>query len=206
MLLRRCAAVARRRLAAEHGYSLSEMLVVLAIIGIVLTALTQLFVSASTAQVDMTRRFEAQQNMRLALDKMRREIHCAKEVSGAAPSSSIAIKLGSYCPTATTGATSDEWFTWCIRDKNDQAPPNPDPNLGAPYSLWRFSGTNCSGTGRKWGDYLTKDKVFTAFPPTPPGSLPTLSVELPVDLTPGDSKQFYKLTDDIVLRNVTRLP
>ena len=80
MRLRRCAAAARRRLAAEHGYSLSEMLVVLAILGIVLAALTQLFVSASTAQVDMTRRFEAQQNMRLALDKLRREIHCASAV------------------------------------------------------------------------------------------------------------------------------
>ena len=50
----------------------------LAILVIVIGALTQLFVSASTAQVDMTRRFEAQQEMRLALDKLRREIHCAK--------------------------------------------------------------------------------------------------------------------------------
>jgi prepilin-type N-terminal cleavage/methylation domain-containing protein len=87
MRLRRCAAAAQRRLAAERGYSLSEMLVVLAIIGIVLGALTQLFVSASTAQVDMTRRFEAQQDMRLALDKLRREIHCASAVTGAPPTS-----------------------------------------------------------------------------------------------------------------------
>ncbi len=78
MRLRRYAAAAGRRLAAEGGYSLSELIIVLAILLIVVGALTQLFVSASTAQVDMTRRFEAQQDMRLALDKLRREIHCAK--------------------------------------------------------------------------------------------------------------------------------
>jgi len=66
----------RSRLAESDGYSLTEMLVVLAILGVVVGALTQLFVSASNAQRDMSNRFEAQQNARLALDKLRREIHC----------------------------------------------------------------------------------------------------------------------------------
>jgi prepilin-type N-terminal cleavage/methylation domain-containing protein len=101
MRLRRCAAAARRRLGAEHGYSLSEMLVVLAILGIILGALTQLFISGSTAQVDMTRRFEAQQNMRLALDKLRREIHCGSAVTATPPTSLITISLGSYCGLTT---------------------------------------------------------------------------------------------------------
>jgi prepilin-type N-terminal cleavage/methylation domain-containing protein len=198
MRLRRCAAAARRRLAAEHGYSLSEMLVVLAILGIVLGALTQLFVSASTAQVDMTRRFEAQQDMRLALDKLRREIHCASAVTGAPPTSSMTIALGSYCPTNGTGAAAQ--ITWCTKDKNGNAP----PGAGAPYSLWRYLGTTCSGTGQKWGDYLTTDQVFTGWIAPGSGSLGKLSVNLPVDLTPNDTKQRYVLDDDIVLRNTPR--
>jgi prepilin-type N-terminal cleavage/methylation domain-containing protein len=198
MRLRRCAAAARRRLAAEHGYSLSEMLVVMAIIGIVLAALTQLFVSASTAQVDMTRRFEAQQDMRLALDKLRREIHCASAVTGAPPTSSMTIDLGSYCPTNGTGAAAQ--ITWCTKDKNGNAP----PGAGAPYSLWRYLGTTCSGTGQKWGDYLTTDQVFTGWIAPGSGSLGKLSVNLPVDLTPNDAKQRYVLDDDIVLRNTPR--
>jgi prepilin-type N-terminal cleavage/methylation domain-containing protein len=202
MRLRRCAAAARRRLAAEHGYSLSEMLVVLAIIGIVLGALTQLFVSASTAQVDMTRRFEAQQDMRLALDKLRREIHCASAVTGAPPTSSITISLGSYCPTNGTAAATQ--ITWCTKDKNGTVPPNPNPALGAPYSLWRYVGSTCSGTGQKWGDYLTIHQVFTGYIPHGSGSLGKLSVNLPVDLTPNDTKQRYVLQDDIVLRNTSR--
>jgi prepilin-type N-terminal cleavage/methylation domain-containing protein len=198
MRFRRCAAAARRRIAAEHGYSLSEMLVVLAIIGIVLGALTQLFVSASTAQVDMTRRFEAQQDMRLALDKLRREIHCASAVTGSPPTSSVIIALGSYCPTNGTGAATQ--ITWCTKDKNGNAP----PGAGAPYSLWRYVGGTCSGTGRKWGDYLTTGQIFTGWIAPGGGSLGKLSVNLPVDLTPNDAKQRYVLDDDIVLRNTAR--
>jgi prepilin-type N-terminal cleavage/methylation domain-containing protein len=199
MRLRRCAAAARRRLGAEHGYSLTEMLVVLAILGIVLGALTQLFISGSTAQVDMTRRFEAQQNMRLALDKLRREIHCGSGVTAPVlPTSSITISLGSYCPSNGTGAAAQ--ITWCTKDKNGNAP----PGVGAPYSLWRYSGSTCSGTGRKSADYLTVHQIFTAYAAPVGGNLGTLSVNLPVDLDPNDAKQRYVLQDDIVLRNSPR--
>jgi prepilin-type N-terminal cleavage/methylation domain-containing protein len=198
MHLRRCAAAARRRLAGEPGFSLTEMLVVLTIIGIVLAALTQLFVSASTAEVDMTKRFQAQQDMRLALDQLRREIHCASSVTGAPPTSSIIIALGSYCPTNGTGAATQ--VTWCTKDKNG----NPPPGAGAPYSLWRYNGTTCSGTGRQWGDYLMTDQVFTGYIAPASGSLGKLSVNLPVDLSPNDAKQRYVLQDDIVLRNTPR--
>jgi prepilin-type N-terminal cleavage/methylation domain-containing protein len=196
MRLRRYAAAAGRRLAAEGGYSLSELIIVLAILLIIVTALTQLFVSASTAQVDMTRRFEAQQEMRLALDKLRREIHCAKQVtwSGALPTSSIEITLGAYCPTNTTGTETS--VTWCTIGS------------GQRYALFRDN--TCSVTGRKEADYLITGNVFTAYPtpppggPLPPGHLPTLSVELPVDIDTVDARQRYTLKDDIVLRNATR--
>jgi prepilin-type N-terminal cleavage/methylation domain-containing protein len=190
MRLRRYATAAGRRVASERGYSLSEMLVVLAIIGIVLGALTQLFVSASTAQVDMTKRFEAQQEMRLALDKLRREIHCANKVAGSPATSSIVISLGSYCPTNGTGADLD--VTWCTTGS------------GQRFALWRYNGTACSGTGRKEADYLTIDKVFTAYAPPASGGLGKLSVLLPVDVDPSDAKQSYVLKDDIALRNTLR--
>ena len=110
-----------------------------------------------------------------------------------------------YCPTSPThGTPAVADVTWCTKDKNDAVPPNPIPAVGAPYSLWRYSGPACSGTGRKVADYLTIHDVFTGYPAPDPGHVPTLSVELPVDLTPGDSKQRYTLKDDIVLRNHLR--
>jgi prepilin-type N-terminal cleavage/methylation domain-containing protein len=192
MRLRRYAAAAGRRLSAERGYSLSEMLVALVIIGIVIGTLTQLFVSASTAQVDMTRRFEAQQDMRLALDKLRREIHCASAVTSAPPTSSIVISLGSYCPS-NGGAAGD--VTWCTRGS------------GGRFALIRDIGAvaNCTVPGgRKAADYLTTGQVFTAYALPASGGLGKLSVLLPVDVTPNDAKQRYVLKDDIALRNTLR--
>jgi prepilin-type N-terminal cleavage/methylation domain-containing protein len=198
--LRRYAAAAGRRLAAEGGYSLTELMVVLAIILIVVGALTQLFVSASNAEMDMNKRFQAQQDGRLALDKLRREIHCANTVTGAPPTSSIVIKLGSYCPTNGTGAAVD--VTWCTKDKNGTTPPAVN---AAPYTLWRVPGSSCSGTGgRRWAGNLTTGTVFPTYTAPTGGNLGTLSVDLPVDLTPADTRRRYTLKDDIVLRNTAR--
>jgi type II secretory pathway pseudopilin PulG len=203
MRVRRYAAAAGRRLAAEGGHSLSELLIVLGIITVVVGALVPLFVSASNAQVDMTRRFEAQQDMRLALDKLRREIHCAKEVTAAPPTSSIVISLGSYCPTNTTGAVVP--VTWFTKDK-DGALTNPaSPDANPPYSLWRHCGSPCTAPDRKEADFLTTGRVFTDYIAAAGGSLGKLRVNLPVDVKPADAKQRYVLEDDIVLRNTPRL-
>jgi type II secretory pathway pseudopilin PulG len=211
MRLRRYAAAAGRRLAAEGGYSLTELIVVLAILFIIVGALAQLFVSASAAQVDMTRRFQAQQDMRLALDKLRREIHCANTVTGA-PGASLVISLGSYCPSYVPPSPAPPPplppmdVTWCTKDQAG-VPTNPaSPTANPPYSLWRYKGSACSGPGgRKEADYLTTGQVFTGYVLPANGTLGKLSVDLPVDVKPDpDARQAYVLKDDIVLRNTAR--
>jgi prepilin-type N-terminal cleavage/methylation domain-containing protein len=187
----------RGRLAESGGYTLTEMIVVLAILGIVLAALVQLFVSASHAQVDMNNRFQAQQNARLALDGLRREIHCASAVTGTPPTTSIRVTLGAYCPSNTTGVQAD--FTWCTKDQNGIP-----GGAAAPYTLWRYTGAACSGTGRQWAGNLTTGTVFTIHTAPASGNLGSLTVDLSVDLTPGDTMQRYELKDDVVLRNTTR--
>jgi prepilin-type N-terminal cleavage/methylation domain-containing protein len=144
----------RRAAAAQDGFTLPEMLVVLAIIGVILAGITQLFMSAMNSQQDQTNRTQAQQDARLGLDKLRREIRCANSVTTPSgyPASAITIKLGSYCPTAG-GAAAD--VTWCTKDKNGATP----PVAGAqPYTLWRYTGLTCSGTGTKWASNLV-DKL-----------------------------------------------
>ena len=186
-------AAARRRAAQADGYTLSEMIVVLAILLILVTALTQLFMSATKAQVDMDKRFQAQQNGRIALDRMRQEIHCAKGVVGTPTTSSITITLPADCPTNTTGAENP--FTWC------------SVGAGAPYALMRYPGLGCTGTGRKWADNLKTPAVFSPVytaPAVGSGNLGTIPVDLVIDLTPGDTKQRYELKDEIVLRNTPR--
>ena len=61
----------------ERGYSMIELLTVMSIMGVVLGGLTTVFASGSKAELDMNRRFQAQSAGRVALDKLRKEIHCA---------------------------------------------------------------------------------------------------------------------------------
>ena len=69
--------VLRRIMGGQHGYSLIELLVTMVILVIVLGSLTTVFVSGSSAEASLNRRFQAQQNARLGLDRIRTDIHCA---------------------------------------------------------------------------------------------------------------------------------
>ncbi len=94
----------------------------IAILGVVLAGITQLLMSALKSQNDQTNRTQAQQDARLGLDKLRREIRCASGLTTPSgyPASAITITLGSYCPTAGGAATT---VTWCTKDKNGASPP-----------------------------------------------------------------------------------
>lgn len=88
------------RLAAdERGYTITELLTVLAILGIVVTSFATVFASASKAEVDMNLRFQAQQQARLALDRLRREAHCAAGVTPATafPTTRVVLTFGPQC-------------------------------------------------------------------------------------------------------------
>jgi prepilin-type N-terminal cleavage/methylation domain-containing protein len=193
----------RSLLAREDGFSLTEALVAVVILGIVLSGLTTTFVSASRAELDANRRFQAQEQARLALDQLRRELHCASavtDVNGATLSSSstysaIKVSLGSFCTTTTpTGVV-----TWCTQGTG-------------PWALYRIDHavTTCStGSGaRKLADHLTAQLPFSK-PAAAAGvgvQLPTLHVAFSVNAqglsaTTGTSM----LDDDIALRNATRV-
>ena len=94
------------------------MIVVLAILVIVLGALdAAVRLGVARLQVDMTNRFQAQQNARLALDRLRREIHCASEVKlsdatagGGTPRRSR-VTLGDVLPDEHRRGCDD--VTWC---------------------------------------------------------------------------------------------
>jgi prepilin-type N-terminal cleavage/methylation domain-containing protein len=96
----------RRAAEAQDGFTLTELLVVLVIIGIVLAGITQLFTSGLKAEADQTKRVNAQQDARVALDQLRRELHCASDLSYNSPES-VTVTLPSYCsssPTTTLNA------------------------------------------------------------------------------------------------------
>ena len=98
-------ATVRRRFVREDGYTLIELLIVCVVLSTVLGALTILFVNASKAELQMNQRFQAQQDARVAVDKMRREIHCSDLISPTGVSASITVHLPAQCPSAGGTAT-----------------------------------------------------------------------------------------------------
>jgi prepilin-type N-terminal cleavage/methylation domain-containing protein len=182
-----------RRLRGERGYSLIEMLTVISILGVVMTGLTTLFIQGSNAELDMNRRFQAQQDTRVALDKMRREIHCAKAAStigGNGPAAGVTLVLPSQCPTAVGGATTN--VSWCTVSVATNR-----------YALYRKVASTCDNTGTKWADYLTLQNAFD-YKTQSTSALSKLRVQFTVDVKTTDATTPYSLCDQIVLRNSTR--
>jgi prepilin-type N-terminal cleavage/methylation domain-containing protein len=171
----------RRVLTCERGYSLIELLQVTAILGVVLTGLTALFLQATKAELDMNRRFQAQQSARLAVDKMRREIHCATAITPVGASAAITVTVPAQCPTAGGTLTNVVYDTQLV--------------AGGRYRLRR--------AGVTIADYVRVGVVFTYTAPST-ASLGKLHLDLPINIQPPGSGSNWELKADMVLRNTTR--
>jgi prepilin-type N-terminal cleavage/methylation domain-containing protein len=195
-----------RPLRGQSGYALTELLTVLIILSIVLGGLTALFISATKAEVDMRERFDAQQEARLAVDALRREVHCANALTQpSSPSATVTMTLPAGCPSGSPSVAIQ--VTWCTISAGSNR-----------YQLYRKTGTTCDSSGKQYADYLAPDPT-SSDPTTVCGSPPSLCVfeyadpaastraklmvEFPVDLSPTDAIRAYKLTDGLVLRNTS---
>ena len=176
----------RLRLRGEVGYSLVEMLTVLVIMSIVFAGITDIFVSGSKAQTDQDNRFQAQLATRLAMDKIRKDIHCASDVTPYA-TTSVTLKRPSGCG----GDVS--WCTAAVSGFTNR------------YRLYRQLGTTCGTSGTMVADYLTSANAFPAFAHTVGCQcLASLQVDFNVS-NKGSTKDAYELSDTIFLRNSTRV-
>ena len=182
----------RKRLADERGYSLVELVTVVAVLGIVMGGLTSVFVTASNGELDMNRRFQAQLNARLAIDKLRKEVHCATSVSPSGSSSSIALTIPAQCPTAGGFTT----IRWCVL-----APPGA---WSGRYALYRSTAATCTTSDVKWADYLTTQSIFN-YTAQSSQSLAALAVAFVVNIKRNSTQGTFKLNDNIVLRNSARI-
>lgn len=167
----------------EKGYTLIETLAVLAILTTVVGAVMTLFVSGSKAEVEMNQRFQAQNSARLALDRLRRDVHCAEEATA---SSSTAVTL--EVPCATGGFVS-----WCSAAVDGST---------TRFGLYRIAASSgCDSSAQRVADYLTTGALFT-YQTQSLSSLAKLRVDLPVKLDSMETP--YRLCDMLVLRNSIR--
>ena len=175
----------------EGGYTMVEMLVVMMILGVVMAGLTTIFVSGSHAEIDLNRRFQAQQEARLALDKIRTDLHCASAAE-------VDATYG-YLKIAEDNCSSTH-VTWCAMTS---------PQMTGRYALYRTTDTTAnrctaSDTSKvKAADYLTRNTGLWTFS-APSGMLETISVDFRVSSNPNANQDVYELKDLLVARNSAR--
>jgi prepilin-type N-terminal cleavage/methylation domain-containing protein len=194
------AARIRALLAQEDGMTLPELLTTMAILGVVLTGILGVSISGLHATTDLNQRFQAQQDGRLALAKMRNDVEtaCSKaavqlKVSGV----EVPVTDGTAGDTVTLDDTcinGGQQVTWCATSANGVAP----------FTLYRQVGPTCAAsTGVLEAQDLTTAADFTSVIAT--GSHPQLTVNLPLDanLRPGRAanQDLYTLNDTMMLRN-----
>ena len=179
-----------RRTRSEHGFSLIELLAVMAILSFVLLGITSLYVSGVRTQANLTASFKAQTALHVGLNKMRTDVHQAcSETAQSATSVTL-----SEPPCDGT-----KMVTWCTTGS------------GSAYSLYRVAGSTCTG-GVDFADYLTGGSVFSYLgpnvtnttPTTGSNALPRIHVDAILNATPANAATKYRVIDDLVFRNGPR--
>ncbi len=171
--------------AREDGFTLVELVMTMAILGIVLSAITGLFVAGLKSQSEQQSRFDALTELHIGLDKMTRDIHA----SCSTVSTSTTTVTVSNPPCDGTNV-----ITWCTQGS------------GSSYGLYRVTGSSCSG-GIRYTDFLTSGAVFTYVAANSPANsyvLPRIHADITVDAKPSNSTGSYRVVDDIVFRNGVR--
>ena len=183
----------RRLMGGEQGYSLIELLVTMVILVIVLGSLTTVFVSGSSAEVGLNNRFQAQQNARMGLDRIRTDIHCATAAQAQTINTYPGLKLAvANCSAATPT------ISWCAVLVSTSR-----------YALYRSTttgATTCTSSDAARilvADYLTTSSAFTTAT-IQQFTLQRVGIDFKVSVNQTTTKDVYELTDSIAARNATR--
>ena len=196
------------RVTGQEGYTLVEMVVVMAILTVVLGGVVSLFTTGIRAASDQNQRVQAQQDSRLALNKMRRDVHGACTISTPATYNTWASSVTLYSSLDSCGSGTHT-VTWCTAAS------------GSKFVLYRTAATSCTGSLQSMVTSLVAANAFAYIPPnshvTTVGSgtgasyivtqdasyaLPRLHVSFTV--ARAGATRRYTLVDDIVFLNGPR--
>jgi len=166
----------------EAGYSMTELVVVMVILGTVLAGLTTAFVGGSRAELEANRRVQAQIQAAAALDRLRRDVHCA----------SSATIVDATMTLTGCGAGS---VTWSASASSTCSPPG--------YTLYALSRTSSVLT-KLYADCLTSSSIFAYVAPVAGTSLAKVRAVITANVNPAKPVDTFELQDDIVMRNSVR--
>ncbi len=184
--------------------TLVELLVAMLLMSIIIAPLIGGFVSMMSAQARQANVVLAQEQARLALERMRKDIHCAHSVGAPLANASGGVTLVlnetnttgvADCPgIVATNSSSVQWCTIPVGGSTDR------------YRLFREDDPNasCDGSSSSFQvDYITEAAIWT-IPSCASGDFPTVGVDFSVAVNSGTTNAgAYKLDDAIALRNAS---
>jgi prepilin-type N-terminal cleavage/methylation domain-containing protein len=186
------------RLVSQAGYTLIETLVVMTLLVIVIGSVADAFSSASKTEVDQTARASDQEAARLALQRLRRDIHCAsaarvQQTTYPDGTTGFILNLAvdpDICIAVTTSASNT--VQWCTVAKD---------STGTRYGVYRTISGLCDAADAVFQvDYITKPDIWTMV--CPPTLLQAVYTDMPVNRNPTTrASRTYDLQDTISLRN-----
>ncbi len=201
-----------RRCQAEGGYTLVELIVVMVLLGVILGALISGFTTAIQAETDQTARANDRESAREALERMRKDIHCASGAEAQPTLDSLGNPTGtgytlqlavtqSQCLGVTTGSNGVQWCSVSVGGSSTR------------YQVFRTTSGNCNATDATFQvDYITSFGAITggnfwSLPACSTGRLQAVSVNLPVNQYPlTKPNETYDLADTIAMRNAPACP
>jgi prepilin-type N-terminal cleavage/methylation domain-containing protein len=200
----------RRRLAAEGGFTLIELLITLILMSIVMGAITTSFSTAFVGEARAIAEATNEENARLALNRLRMDIHCAQAVTaspGVTAQGGYFIVLTEKRDPLTNDpvckkialATGSSWIEWCTIQITISR-----------WQLYRDDLKDCSGDHSTFMvDYIVLPNIWTVNA-DPTTLLPddcwqgSIGVDLITNEQPGNGKYEYRLADSIGMRNTSR--
>ena len=204
----------RARLASQEGFTLIELLITLILMGVVMGAVTTAFASAFTGEARSIGEATNEENARLALYRLRMDIHCASIANGATPNTNgdggftfvlteiYDQNMGQACPKVALGVEDDgtqsSWVSWCtIRVGGDGS---------QRYKLYRENVKECDGLNSTFMvDYITKPDIWdTQHACSLAGWEQYVGVDVVTNIEPTTSVYKYDLHYVIGLRNSDR--
>jgi len=212
------------RLRDEGGFSLIEMIMVLAILGTVLGGVTTVFISGSRAELQINNRFQAQEASRLAMAAIRRDLHgaCTSTLTGTSTMTlstpimdtsttpATAPVATTQCGMAIVAATKNiSKIIWCVLPMT----------AAGKYALYRqkvdLVTTTCTASSKLVADNLvtptTSPGYFSTQLMTTPaasvgsiayGETQTVDVDIPVSFKQGTAGALFDLKERVALPNV----
>jgi prepilin-type N-terminal cleavage/methylation domain-containing protein len=214
----------RLRLRDERGVTLIEMIMVLAILGIVLAGVTTVFIGGSRAELNVNNRFQAQEASRLALAAIRKDMHsaCAAKVTSTtlmslsipimdtSVSPAIAPVSITQCGNAIVASTKNvAKIIWCVL----ASPTVPTLKFAIYRQRVTTTVTTCTSSSTLIADNLIAaggagyfSTSLMAAPAASVGSInfgetQTVDVEIPVSLKQGTAGVLFDLKERLAVGN-----